>query len=108
MLIFYWNTWNIDHIARHGVTPEEAKEVAHGAKRPYAMNMGNGKWLVRGATKRGRFLQVIYVYRPIDDVDFDTVDPEDRVHLQESDELGYVIHARELTAQERKDFRKMR
>jgi uncharacterized DUF497 family protein len=76
MLIFYWNEWNIEHIAEHDVTPEEAKEVARGAMRPFAMNMGNGKWMVRGPTSHGRHLQVIYVYRGVEDIDLDSVEPE--------------------------------
>ena len=25
-----WDPWNVPHIARHGITPEEAEEVCHG------------------------------------------------------------------------------
>jgi uncharacterized DUF497 family protein len=107
MLIFYWNEWNIEHIAEHDVRPEEAKEVARGAVRPFAMNMGNGKWMVRGPTSHGRYLQVIYVYRGVEDIDLDSVEPEDRIHIQEVEEVGYVIHARELTVQERHAVRRI-
>ena len=32
---FRWNEWNIDHIAEHGVRPEEAEAVVRNAKSPY-------------------------------------------------------------------------
>ncbi len=82
--------------------------MGNGAVRPFAMNMGNGKWLVRGPTSRGRYLQVIYVYRPVETIDLDDVDQEDRLQVQEVEEVGYVIHARELTESERRTVRKER
>jgi len=74
MLDFRWNTWNVQHIAEHGVTGSEAEYVADRARPPYPKIIGEGKWLVIGQTAIGRYLQVIY----IDDDDSDTV---------------YVIHA---------------
>lgn len=86
---FRWNAWNIGHVAAHGVSPEEAEEVVLNARPPYPSYEGNGKFLVRGQTDAGRFLQVVYV-----------VDPDGRTL--------YVIHARPLTESEKRQLRRRR
>lgn len=70
---FRWNRWNIDHIARHGVTPEEAEHVVRFARRPYPRRHRKGTWLVIGRGNSNRRLQVVYT---LDD-----------------DGVRYVIHA---------------
>ena len=47
----------------HGVRPGEAEQIVNGAKRPYPRRIDNGKIMVRGQTRDGRWLQVIYVLR---------------------------------------------
>jgi uncharacterized DUF497 family protein len=83
---FRWNDWNIEHIAEHGVRPEEAEEIVQHARRPYPRREGDRKYRVRGRTSGGQWLQVIYI-----------VDPEMAI---------YVIHARPLTDGEKKQFRR--
>ena len=83
---FRWNPWNEDHIAEHGVSPEEAELVVRTARRPYPQVAGDEKWLVRGRGLGGRYLQVIFI-----------LDEDDTV---------YVIHARPLTEREKRNFRK--
>jgi uncharacterized DUF497 family protein len=85
---FRWNEWNIDHIAEHGVRPDEAETVVRNAKRPYPMRHVDDKWLVRGRGLGGRLIQVIFL------IDND------------EDETIYVIHARPLTDKEKRKFRK--
>ena len=75
---FRWNDWNQDHIERHGVSPEEAEKVVRRCKPLYR---GDGKYLVIGRGRGGRWLQVIYV---LDD-----------------DGTLYVIHARPLSDSEK-------
>jgi hypothetical protein len=53
---FRWNEWNIDHIAGHGVTPEEAEYVVDNAAGPYPRFEGDGKYIVRGQTDSCRWL----------------------------------------------------
>jgi uncharacterized DUF497 family protein len=77
---FRWNAWNTHHIARHGVTPEEAESVVTGACEPFPVYHGDGKWAVWGYSCTGRPLQVLF----IDDGERGT----------------YVIHARPLTPRE--------
>lgn len=83
---FRWNEWNVEHIARHGVSPEEAESVVRHARRPYPLYHKDEKWLVWGRGNGGRFLQVIFV-------------------LDEDDSV-FVIHARPLTEREKKRYRR--
>ena len=85
---FRWNEWNVEHVWKHGVYPAEAEAVVLGARRPYPIYRGDGKYLVWGPGKGGRLLQVIY--------------------LLEADELMYVIHARPLTDGEKRQLMRRR
>jgi len=52
-----WDEWNIDHIARHGVKPEEAEQVCTGK---YFIKRGrNGTYMVIGQTQTGRYLTLL-------------------------------------------------
>jgi len=82
-----WNDWNIDHIAEHGVSPSEAEFVIENARSPFPQYVGGGRHLVRGQTSGGYYLQVIFTYDKYDG----------RI---------YVIHARPLTGQEKRQFRR--
>jgi uncharacterized DUF497 family protein len=79
---FRWIEWNIEKVERHGLMAEEVEHVVNNARRPYPKPIGNQKWLVVGPTRRGVFIQVIY--------------------LIGADERLYVIHARPLTPNERR------
>ena len=83
---FRWNQWNTEHIAEHGITQPEAEYVVRHARRPYPQLASRGKWLVRGPTAIGRFVQVMYI-----------LDPPD---------AAYVIHARPLTDREKRRYRR--
>ena len=85
MYEFRWNLWNTEHIAEHGVSPEEAEWVVEWARAPYPRRTGD-RFLVRGPTEDGRYLQVVFV-----------IDPPGVV---------YVIHARPLTARETHRYRR--
>jgi uncharacterized DUF497 family protein len=85
-LEFRWIEWNIDHIANHGVTPDEAERVIKNARPPFPERLEDDKWLVIGRGGRGRFIQVIFVL----------------------DEHGtvFVIHSRPLTDKEKRRYRR--
>ena len=85
--VFRWNDWNEDHVATHGVLPEEAEYVVNHASAPYPEMIGDGKWRVLGQTSAGRYLQVIFVIE---------------------DDGYYVIHARGLTDREKRLLRRRR
>jgi uncharacterized DUF497 family protein len=80
---FRWNPWNEEHIGRHGVSQQEAETVARGGKPLYR---GDGKYLVTGRGRGGRWLQVIY--------------------LLDEDGSLYVIHARPLRDREKRRQRR--
>jgi len=84
---FRWNERNVEHLARHGVRPEEAQDVVMAARQPYPLERPDDKWLVWGRTPSGRALQVVFV------LDDDTV---------------HVIHARDLTTREKQRYRRRR
>jgi hypothetical protein len=64
-----WDSWNVAHIGRHEVTPEEVEEACHGdalVQQTYA-----GPLLLIGPTLAGRMLAVVLapesrgVYYPV-------------------------------------------
>jgi uncharacterized DUF497 family protein len=83
---FRWNDWNEEHIARHGMTPEEAEYLVEHKRRPYPQMIGDGKWIVVGQTSAGVFAQVVF---RLDD-----------------DRTVYVIHCRPLNDAEKRRFRR--
>jgi hypothetical protein len=60
MMIFAWNAGNVTHIAKHGVAPVDAECVARNARPPYPEVRSDGKFLVWGQARAGRWLQVIF------------------------------------------------
>jgi hypothetical protein len=85
--VFRWNDWNREHIAVHGVLPEEAEFLINRASPPYPEQIGNGKWRVRGQTVHGRYIQVVFIIEK---------------------DCYYVIHARGLTEGEKHQLRRRR
>jgi len=84
-MLFRWNGWNRHHIAEHGIFVEDAEFLVRHARRPYPRRMGQGKFLVRGQTATGLYIQVMYIF-----------DPED---------VRDVIHARPLTDRDKWQLR---
>ena len=58
-----WDDWNVLHIARHNVTPDEVEEVCHG--NPMTSASYAGRLRLIGPTNAGRLLTVILA--PSDD-----------------------------------------
>jgi hypothetical protein len=85
---FRWIEWNIEHLAKHGIAPEEAEEVLRSATVPYPRRIGGQKLAVWGTGLGGRLLQVILVL--------------------DKDGTAFVIHARELTGREKRIHRRRR
>lgn len=83
---FRWNEWNIEHIAKHGISPEEAELAIRSAKRPFPRRVEDDKWLVWSRGTGDRPIQVIFVF--------------------DEDDTIYVIHARPLTDSEKRRFRR--
>jgi hypothetical protein len=88
MYDFRWIAWNVDHIARHGVTPFETEFIVNTARAPYPRRIEEDKRLVWGQTADGTYLQVIYI-----------LDPDGTV---------FVIHAMPMTDKQKRQFRRKR
>jgi uncharacterized DUF497 family protein len=96
-MFFIWHQLeNERHIAEHGILPHEAEHLVRHPKRPYPRRISSEKWLVKGRTFGGRFIQVIYVLRAPEDIDPRLLLPPDRIALEQGEKAVYVIHAREL------------
>ena len=83
---FRWNDWNLEHIAKHGIDPNDAELAIESALAPYPTARQDDKWLVWGRGRGGRMIQVVFV---LDD-----------------DGTVFVIHARPLTDREKQRNRK--
>ncbi len=59
---FRWIDWNRDHIAEHGVDPQEAEQVIRQARPPFPQQLGDDKFLVmvegleEGSSKQSMYL----------------------------------------------------
>ena len=82
MVEFRWNAWNLDHVGEHGIGPSEAEYVVTRAQPPFPEKSGPGKYIVKGQTDSGRYIQVVFVLDP--------------------DGTLYVIHSRPLDDQEKR------
>lgn len=52
-----WDEWNITHIARHDVLPDEVEQVCHGDV--LAQQGHSGHMVLIGPTSNGRMLEVV-------------------------------------------------
>jgi hypothetical protein len=83
---FRWNEWNLDHATSHGLSVDEIECLIDAARPPFPEYRGDGKWLVQGRGAGERLIQAI--------------------DLIDQDGSAYVIHARPLTDQEKRRFRR--
>jgi hypothetical protein len=56
---FRWNRWNIDHIGKHGITPDEAEHVVRFARK-YRRHR-QGSWICYGRGNNNRKIEAVYV-----------------------------------------------
>ena len=108
MPVFAWDEWNIDHLSRHNVTPAEAELVIETAEPPWPEQKGEEKLLVWGPTEVGRLLQVIFVLKAPDEVEFESLTIEQWADLDDADRVIYVVHAMDLTPAMKRLYRKRR
>ena len=57
-----WDAWNVAHIARHQVIPEEVEEVCYGD--PAIGHAYGGRIMLIGPTSGGRMLAVVLSPQP--------------------------------------------
>jgi len=81
-----WDDWNIAHIARHEVTPEEVEEVCYG---DYVKREGyKRRIMLIGPTRAGRMLAIVLE--------------------GEGDDVYFVVTARSADRKERRVYREER
>lgn len=88
MAEFQWDAANIDHIGRHGVSPEEAEEAYLDERRrgmPVYPHLNEQRWGLLGRTATGRYLFLVYTKRAGD---------------------VRIISARDATTTEKRQYRK--
>ena len=56
-----WTDWNIEHIARHNVSPDEVEEVCY--SNPFVTKARNKTLRIIGQTYSGRFLTIFLAPR---------------------------------------------
>lgn len=83
---FEWNERNIEHIDRHGVTPQEVEEACY--NQPISRKTRNNLCLIYGQTDAGRYLFI--------------------VARRDSQGVVYVITARTMIKSEQKYYQKRR
>jgi uncharacterized protein len=79
-----WEEWNIVHIARHNVIPQEVEEVCHND--PIEREGKKGRIQLIGLTRKGRILSII-------------LDPEPEPNMY------YPVTAHPASRQERRAYR---
>lgn len=87
---FVWNQNRIEHIARHGVVPEEVEEACFGlalVQRTKSEGV-NPVYYVLGQTEAGRYLFCVIIQLP--------------------EGMGYPVTARSMTEKEKKRYRQWR
>jgi hypothetical protein len=84
----WWDDENVEHIARHHVSPGEVEEVCFGTERMILRAEKAGRYVVLGRTEAGRYLTVV-VTAP---------------HKGRS----RVITARDMSAKERRRYTKLK
>jgi hypothetical protein len=108
-MICYWDDWNREHATRHGVSEAEIEFALSHAVPPYPEYLGAGKYLVRGHTSAGRYVQLIFVHKSFEEIDFEKMSIEEISRLESSTgPFAYVIHARPLIEREKWRYRRRR
>src|SRR3954453_20083534 len=107
-MLFAWDDWNIDHIAEHRVSQHQAEIVIETAEPPWPAQKGEDKFLVWGPADDGRLLQVIFVLKAPDEIEFESLTIDQWADLNPEDRIVYVIHAMDLTAAMKRKYRKRR
>ena len=59
---FEWDDRNIEHIARHNVSPDEVEDVAF-EEEPWIRKGGKGTRYMLGYTIGGRYLFIVYSFK---------------------------------------------
>jgi uncharacterized DUF497 family protein len=107
-VIFAYDDWNREHVAKHGVSHADAEYVIESARRPYPKKIEEGKFIVYGPDRTGRVLEVVFAFKSADQIDFDTVDLLQLGDLSEAQNpvAVYIIHAMPISGRTKKRYRR--
>lgn len=83
---FEWEDCNIEHIAKHSVTPQETEEACY--NQPNIRKTKDGLYIIYGQTDAGRYLFIVVRYK--------------------GNGFVYVITARPMTNNEQRYYHKRR
>lgn len=83
-----WDDENVEHIAKHQVSPAEVEEVCFGTEKVVLRAERAGRYVVLGRTEAGRYLTVVV-----------TAPHKGRAR---------VITAREMSSKERRKYAKLK
>lgn len=81
-----WDDANIEHIAKHGVTPQEVEEACF--NEPFILKARKTRYLVYGRSDNGRYLFMVTAHR--------------------AKEAARIVTARDMNASEHKLYNKKR
>lgn len=108
--VFAWDDWNRAHVRKHGSTAADAAYVVEHAEPPFPREIGDDKYLIWGKSPAGRYLQVVFSFKPSEQLAFQTLSTLDWATL--IDYRGtvaiYVIHAMPMTDDQRRQLRRLR
>jgi hypothetical protein len=109
-VIFLYDAWNREHIAKHGVNRADAEYVVESAAPPYPRKKEDDKFLVWGPDPNGRIIEVVFAVKVGKEIDFETVSFEDLDEISGDDNaMGiYIIHAMPLDGRRLKQYRRNR
>lgn len=80
-----WDDWNVAHIAKHHVTPEEVEEVVFSSGLRVRRGRGQKVYYVFGQTEAGRYLFIVL--------------------LNLGRRVGRIITARDMSEKEKRWYR---
>ena len=87
------------------MTPVEAEYVVERAHPPWPQQKGGEKLVVWGPTDTGRLLQVIFVLKRADEIEFDALTMDQWAQVDDDDRIVYVVHSMELTPAMKRRYR---
>ena len=89
------------------MTRDEAEFIVRNAAPPFPAEAGDGNSVVWGQSRDGRYLQVIFVYRSDEDLDYESLTLEDLLSLEDGGaSTVYVVHAMDLTPKMKRQYRR--
>src|SRR5438067_231748 len=98
MLFFLSNNDLEEHAARHGIRREDAEYVVRNAEEPYPQYIGDGKYRVWGRTRAGAYVQVVFAFKELFEIEFEQLTLQMLAEIWDDDAVFVVIiHAMPMT-----------